>query len=79
MGPSYSYTHRLTSQTMFHIGANSKLFVSMSIGLLIDNNTLLPNGETLQYDTKVKDILPDWELMDQYARDHIDFLDLLCK
>ena len=64
---------------MFHIGANSKLFVSMSIGLLVKNNTLLPNGATLPYDTKIKDILPDWDLIDEYARDHLDLLDLLGK
>lgn len=64
---------------MFHIGDNSKLFVSISIGLLINNNTLLPDGDTLQYSTKVKDILPDWDIIDDYARDHLDLLDLLCE
>ena len=64
---------------MFHIGANSKLFVAMAIGLLVNNETVLPNGATLGYGTKVKDILPDWNLADEYARDHLDLLDLLGK
>ena len=51
----------------------------MSIGLLVNNNTLLPSGDTLHYDTKIKDILPDWDLIDEYARDHLDLLDVLCK
>lgn len=64
---------------MFHIGGNSKLFVALSIGLLIDDGTTLPNGDKLQYGTKVKDILPDWDLYDEYARDHLDVLDILCE
>jgi hypothetical protein len=37
----------------------------------------LPNGELLAWDTKVKDVLPEWQLMDEYASDHVDVVDLL--
>jgi hypothetical protein len=50
----------------------------MSVGLLIDNGTLLPSGQSLGYDTKVKDIYEDWSLLDPYMSEHLDVLDLLC-
>lgn len=53
--------------------------MALSIGWLIHNETVLPNGEKLGYDTKIVDILPDWDLVDEYAREHIDVLDLLCE
>lgn len=51
----------------------------MSIGLLIDNGTLLSNGQLLGYNTKIKDIYEDWSLVDSYMSDHLDVLDLLCE
>jgi hypothetical protein len=51
----------------------------MSIGLLIDNGTQLPNGQTFGYDTKIKDIYDDWSLVDPYMSEHLDVLDLLCE
>jgi len=50
----------------------------MSIGLLIHNETTLENGDKLDYSTKIKDILPDWRMVDPYMQDHLDVLDLLC-
>ena len=63
---------------MFHIADNEHLFVALSIGLLVNNDTLLSNGERLGYGTKIKDILPHWQLYDEYATAHLDLLDLLC-
>jgi CubicO group peptidase (beta-lactamase class C family) len=68
-----------SSQTLFAMGSNSKLFAAVAIGMLIENNTTLDNGKKLEYGTKVKDILPDWQLLDQHISDHIDVLDLLCE
>lgn len=64
-------------QSLFAIASNSKLFTALSVGLLIENHTRLPNGELLAWDTKVKDVLPEWQLMDEYASDHVDVVDLL--
>lgn len=62
---------------MFAIASNSKLFAALSIGLLIENETVLENGDKLDYITKIKDILPDWRMLDPYMQDHLDVLDLL--
>jgi hypothetical protein len=67
-----------SSQTLFAMGSNSKLFAAVAIGMLIENNTTLDNGKKLEYGTKIKDILPDWQLLDQHISDHVDVLDLLC-
>jgi hypothetical protein len=62
---------------LFAIASNSKLFAALSISLLIENETVLENGDRLDYDTKIKDILPDWRMVDPYMQDHLDVLDLL--
>lgn len=62
---------------MYTIGSNSKLFTVIAIGMLIENHTILPNGEVLDWSTKVKDILPEWKLLDEYASDHVDLVDLM--
>ena len=62
---------------MFAIASNSKLFAALSIGLLIENETVLENGDKLDYSTKIKNILPDWRMLDPYMEDHLDVLDLL--
>lgn len=51
----------------------------LSIGLLIERGTELPNGDKLDWDTKIKDILPEWKLLDDYASDHLDITDLGCE
>lgn len=66
-------------QTLFAMGSNSKLFAAIAIGILIENSTMLDNGKKLEYCTKIKDILPDWQLLDQHISDHVDVLDLLCE
>jgi CubicO group peptidase (beta-lactamase class C family) len=66
-------------QTLFAMGSNSKLFAAIAIGMLIENDTVLGNGKKLEYSTKIKDILPDWQLLDQHISDHVDVLDLLCE
>jgi CubicO group peptidase (beta-lactamase class C family) len=65
-------------QTLFAIASNSKHFAAISVGLLIDNGTTLKNGQKLNYNTKIKDILPDWHMVDPYMEGHLDLLDLLC-
>jgi len=45
----------------------------------VNNEAVLENGHKLAYDTKIKDILPDWHMIDPYMENHLDVLDLLCK
>ena len=66
-------------QTLFAMGSNSKLFAAIAIGMLVENGTMLYNGKKLEYGTKIKDILPDWQLLDRHISDHVDVLDLLCE
>ncbi len=62
---------------MFSIASNSKLFTMLSVGMLIEHDTMLPNGEKLDWTTKIKDVLPEWKLMDEYASDHATVVDLM--
>ena len=45
--------------------------------MLIERETPLSDGKMLDFSTKVKDILPEWRLKDEYASDRIDLMDLL--
>lgn len=63
-------------KTLWGIGSNSKLFTALSIGTLIVNQTTTKDGKPLLPTTKIKDVLPEWVLMDQYASDHVDLTDL---
>lgn len=62
---------------MFNLASNSKLFTAISIGLLIENGTMLNDGSLLDYDTKVEDILKHWSMVDPYMQHHLDLVDLL--
>ncbi|KAF8626617.1 hypothetical protein AX15_004784 [Amanita polypyramis BW_CC] len=56
----------VTPDTLFAIASNSKLFLSLSVGLLISNETLArQRGQELHWNTKVKDLFPEWRIMDQ--------------
>ncbi|ODO04797.1 hypothetical protein I350_05407 [Cryptococcus amylolentus CBS 6273] len=78
-GKADRYENDVDNRTLFGIASNSKVFVAISIGLLIEDKTYLPNGELLDWSTKIKDILPGWGLMDDYASTHADLIDLLTK
>lgn len=68
---------KIRTQSFFSIASNSKFFTTLAVGMLIENDTVLPNGEKLDWSTKIKDILPDWKLMDEYASEHTDVIDLM--
>jgi hypothetical protein len=36
-------------------------------------------GDTFDWFTKVKNVIPDWKLLDPLASNQADLLDLLCK
>ncbi|KZP01782.1 beta-lactamase/transpeptidase-like protein [Calocera viscosa TUFC12733] len=73
-----------TADTLYSIASNSKAFAAAGLGLVIDdyatgrNVTPLPSGlEKLEWTTRVKDVLPEWALMDEYASEHAQLVDLL--
>ncbi|KAI0063206.1 beta-lactamase/transpeptidase-like protein [Artomyces pyxidatus] len=75
----------MTIDTLFDIGSCSKAFLSAAMGILIDdyahgrNVTPLPTGlKKLDWDTKLKDILPgEWALMDHWASEKANLVDIL--
>ncbi|KAI9509853.1 beta-lactamase/transpeptidase-like protein [Russula earlei] len=76
---------KMTTDTLFNIGHCSAAFVSVSLGMLIEdyangrNSTPLPgNLTTLSWKTKVIDILPDsWGLLDPWATQKASLIDIL--
>ncbi|WWC92592.1 uncharacterized protein L201_007551 [Kwoniella dendrophila CBS 6074] len=77
LGSANRHNHAFEDDTLYAIGSNSKHFAAVSIGLLIANNTKLSNGQLLSLTTKVKDILPEFGLMDGYAGENADLVDLM--
>ncbi|KAF9524497.1 beta-lactamase/transpeptidase-like protein [Crepidotus variabilis] len=68
----------ITPDTVFAIGSNSKLFLAVSIGLLVHNGSLTDlKGRRLSWQTKVKDVVPGWGLMDKDAESGSTIQDLL--
>ncbi|KAF5380041.1 hypothetical protein D9615_006156 [Tricholomella constricta] len=64
----------VTENTMFNIGSNSKLFTVLSTSLLINKETLSPR---LNWDSKVKDFIPMFNLTDPVATAYSTLLDLM--
>ncbi|WWC93440.1 hypothetical protein V866_000274 [Kwoniella sp. B9012] len=67
----------LTPDSLFGISSNTKLFVAISIGILIHKNTTLPDGNTLGWNTKMIDVLTGWGLVDKEAEREATIHDLL--
>lgn len=67
----------MTGQSITLLASCSKVLVALSLGLLIERETKLSNGEKLSWNTKINDVLPEWKLMDGYATEHADIEDLL--
>ncbi len=61
----------VTPKTLFAIGSSSKAFTAMSVGLMV-------NDGKIEWDTPVRTYLPDFELHNPYASDHMTPRDLLC-
>lgn len=63
-------------QTLSSIASVSKHFTTLALGTLIHDGHVLPNGEKLGWNTRVKDVLPGWRLQDPIASDHCTLADL---
>ena len=71
-------------QTLFHMASVSKAFCATALRLLIDdfahgrNVTALPSCLTeLTWHTRLRDLLPEWELMDAWASERANLRDIL--
>jgi CubicO group peptidase (beta-lactamase class C family) len=68
----------VTPDTVFAIASDSKLFLSMGVGLLIKNESLAKQrGEKLRWDTKIASLLPGWGLMDAEMQNGVTIQDML--
>ncbi|KAJ6545400.1 beta-lactamase/transpeptidase-like protein [Mycena capillaripes] len=79
---SYGKAHAdgtpVTPDTVFAIASDSKLFLSMGVGLLIKNESLAQQrGEKLRWDTKIATLLPEWGLMDVEMQNGVTIQDAL--
>ncbi|KAJ3818843.1 beta-lactamase/transpeptidase-like protein [Lentinula raphanica] len=65
---------KVTEDTLFSIGSNSKLFDVLATGLLISNESLSPR---IHWNTKISSIIPEWELEDPIATAESTIIDLM--
>ncbi|KIM36480.1 hypothetical protein M413DRAFT_449178 [Hebeloma cylindrosporum] len=68
----------MTPDSVFAIASNSKLFLAVSVGLLISNKTLArERGEEIGWSTKIRDLVPEWGLMDEEMDRGVSLQDML--
>ena len=68
----------MTPDSVFAIASNSKLFLAFSVGLLISNKTLADErGKEIKWSTKVRDLIPEWGLMDEDMGRGVTLQDML--
>ena len=68
----------MTPDSVCAIASNSKLFLAMSVGLLISNKTLAEErGEEIKWSTKIRDLIPEWGLMDEEMDRGVSLQDML--
>ncbi|TFK70847.1 beta-lactamase/transpeptidase-like protein [Pluteus cervinus] len=65
---------KVTEDTRFGIGSNSKLFDVVATGLLMHNTSITP---PVTWRTKISSIIKEWELEDPIATEHATILDLM--
>ncbi|KDR69231.1 hypothetical protein GALMADRAFT_256069 [Galerina marginata CBS 339.88] len=68
----------MTPDSVFGIASNSKLFLAFSVGLLISNKTLAEErGKEIKWSTKIRDLIPEWGLMDEDMDRGVSLQDML--
>ncbi|KAJ7909480.1 beta-lactamase/transpeptidase-like protein [Mycena leptocephala] len=65
---------KVTSDTLFAIGSNSKLFDILATGLLISNESL---STRISWNTKIASVVREWELMDPVASAESTIVDVM--
>ncbi|KAG5646096.1 hypothetical protein DXG03_004335 [Asterophora parasitica] len=64
----------ITENTTFNIGSNSKLFTVLGTSLIINNASVSP---PLDWHTKIKSVIPEFNLTDPFATHEATVLDLM--
>jgi CubicO group peptidase (beta-lactamase class C family) len=59
-----------TEDTQYSIGSSTKAFTSFMLATLVDEGKL-------EWDVAVKDYLPQWDMHDEYATNHVTLRDML--
>ncbi len=68
----------VTPDTMYAIASNSKLFLALSVGLIINNDSLADaRGERIDWTTKARALIPEWGLMDEDMHRGVNIQDML--
>ncbi|PPR01447.1 hypothetical protein CVT26_015080 [Gymnopilus dilepis] len=68
----------VTPDSLFAIASNSKLVLAFSVGLLISNKTLAEErGKEIKWNTKIRDLIPEWGLMDEDMDRGVSIQDML--
>ena len=62
---------KVTPQTLFAIGSSSKAFTATAVGILVDEGKL-------DWNKRVRDYLPTFQLQDEFATEQMTPRDLLC-
>ncbi|KAF7334316.1 Beta-lactamase class penicillin binding protein [Mycena sanguinolenta] len=65
---------KVTPDTIFSVGSNSKLFDVLATGLLISNESLSPQ---ISWNTKLASLIPSWKLVDPVATSESTITDLM--
>ncbi|KAJ7153556.1 beta-lactamase/transpeptidase-like protein [Mycena crocata] len=65
---------KVTADSLFAIGSESKLFDTLATGLLISNQSL---STPISWTTKMATMIPEWELMDPIASAGSSIMDLM--
>ncbi|KAF8217636.1 beta-lactamase/transpeptidase-like protein [Mycena galopus ATCC 62051] len=73
-GTAQANGNQISPNTVFNIGSNSKLFDILATGLLISNESLVPQ---ISWKTKLASVIPDWEFMDPVASSQSTITDLM--
>jgi CubicO group peptidase (beta-lactamase class C family) len=61
----------VSTETVFPIGSTTKAFTAVAIGICVDRGLL-------DWDDRIKEFIPWFDLMDEYAGDHLTIRDALC-
>jgi hypothetical protein len=61
------------------MGSNAKLFTAIALGMIAHNESRSAMDAPFSLKTKVKDVIPEWKLMDPVATEHANFIDLIGK
>ena len=64
---------------MYGVASNSKLFTTISVGMLIDDGTTLSNGEKLDWTTKIRDIFPELVFPEESMNQMMEVVDFMCE